>query len=113
MSFVLKQSTSYTWPITVEFPVDGGRTEKSTFDGEFKRLSQSRIKEITAAVDAGEITDVDIAEEVLVDWSGVTDGQEEIPFSKAALAQMLDVPLVASAIVMAFFNSLTGAKRKN
>lgn len=113
MSFVLKQSTTYTWPVTVEYPVDGGRTEKSTFDGEFKRLSQARIKEMTAAVDSGELTDVDIAEEVLVGWSGVTDGEDEIPFSKSALAQMLDIPLVASAIVLAFFNSLTGAKRKN
>ncbi|MFZ9654548.1 MAG: phage tail assembly chaperone [Limnohabitans sp.] len=113
MSFVLKQSTTYTWPVTVEYPVDGGRTEKSTFDGEFKRLPQSRIKEITAAVEANELTDVDIAEEVLVGWSGVSDGADEIPFSQSALAQLLEVPLVASAIVMAFFNSLTGAKRKN
>lgn len=113
MSFVLKQSSTYTWPITVEFPVDGGRTEKSTFDGEFKRLSQTRIKEITAAVDAGELNDIDIANEVLVGWSGVTDGKDDIPFSTAALNQVLDVPLVASAIVLAFFNSLTGAKRKN
>lgn len=113
MSFVLTQSTSYTWPVTVEFPVDGGRTEKATFDAEFRRLPQSRLKEIAQSIDANEITDVDIATEVLVDWSGVTDGSSEIPFSDKALRQLLDIPMVATAIVVAFFSSVNGAKRKN
>ena len=44
MVFVLKQSDTYTWPITlVDVPVDGGKREKHTFDGEFKRLPQSRL----------------------------------------------------------------------
>lgn len=113
MSFVLSQSSTYTWPVAVEFPVDGGKTEKQTFDAEFKRLPQSRIREIAQAIDAGEVTDYDIALEVVVGWSGVTDGSSEIPFSDKALKQLLDVPLVATSIVVAFFNSMSGAKRKN
>lgn len=113
MSFVLTQSSSYTWPVTVEFPTDGGRTEKQTFDAEFRRLSQSRLREIAQAIDTNEITDTDIATEVLVDWSGITDGTSEIPFSDKALRQLLDIPMVATAIVVAFFSSVNGAKRKN
>ena len=112
MAFVLKQSDSYSWPVTVEFPVDGGRFEKQTFDVELKRLSQSRIQEVIDG--KGTTNDGDFAKEVVLGWNGVTDPKgADVPFSAAALDQLLNVPLVAAAIVEAFFGSLTGAKRKN
>ena len=43
-----------------------------------------------------------------------TDGDgKEVPFSQKALEQLLDVPMLASAITVAYFESLQGAKRKN
>jgi hypothetical protein len=112
--FVISQKTSYTWPVAVEFPIDGGKTDKQTFDAEFKRIAQSRMAEIRDAITKGEVSDTDLAVEVLVGWSGVTDDRgEAVPYSEAARDQLLDVPLVSSAIVMAWMNSLTGAKRKN
>jgi hypothetical protein len=114
MAFVLKQSDTYSWPVTFDIPVDGGRHERQTFDGEFKRLPQSRIREIGQQIESGDVTDAAIAAEVLVGWSGVTDDQgKEVPFSQKALEQMLDVPLLATSVVMAYFTSLQGAKRKN
>jgi hypothetical protein len=112
MAFVLKQSDSYSWPVTVEFPVDGGRFEKQTFDVELKRLSQSRIQEVIDG--KGTTNDADFSKEVVIGWKGVSDIEgAEVPFSTAALDQLLNVPLVGAAIVEAFFASLTGAKRKN
>jgi hypothetical protein len=112
--FVLKQSDSYSWPVSFEVPIDGGRHERQTFDGEFKRLPQSRIREIGKLIDDGDILDSAIAAEVLVGWSGVTDDEgKEIPFSQKSLDQLLDVPLLATSIVVAYFASLQGAKRKN
>lgn len=114
MAFVLKQSDSYSWPVTFDVPVDGGRHERQTFDGEFKRLPQSRIREIGQQIESGDVTDAQIAGEVLVGWSGVMDDQgKEVPFSQKALEQMLDLPMLATSVVMAYFNSLQGAKRKN
>ena len=114
MAFVLKQSDTYSWPVAFDIPVDGGRMQRQTFDGEFRRLSQSRITEIGAQIKTEEITDADLAAEVLVGWSGVTDGDgKEVPFSQKALEQLLDVPMLASAITVAYFESLQGAKRKN
>lgn len=111
--FVLSQSTSYTWPVTVEFPVSGGKFEKQTFDAEFKRLPQTRIREMTTDAGRGKIDDNDFAREVLVGWKGVSDGSGDVPFSAEALDRLLEIPLVAGAIVQAFFESLAGAKRKN
>lgn len=112
--FKLIQPESYTWPIVVSVPVDGGRTEKQTFDGTFKRLSQSRIEEIKALIEKNDVTDVSLAKEVLVGWHGVVDAAgEEVPFSEKSRDGLLDVPLVATSVVMAFLESLSGARRKN
>jgi len=123
MAFVLKQSASYTWPITLIIPVDGGRREKYTFDGEFRRLPQTRINEIIKVARAMErnrgnddemLEDQDAAREILMGWSGVVDDDgKDIPFSESALGQMLEIPTVAGQIVKAWFESLDTAKRKN
>lgn len=112
--FVISQKTTYTWPVTVEFPTDGGKTEKQTFDAEFKRVPQSRMTEIRAKIESGDITDIELATEVLAGWAGITDDRgEAVPYSEGAREQLLDVPLVASSVVFAWMQSLTGAKRKN
>jgi hypothetical protein len=123
MAFVLKQSATYTWPITLIIPMDGGRRDKHTFDGEFRRLPQSRINEVIRLARAAErgrlnddeeFLDQDAAKEILAGWSGVVDDDaKEIPYSENALAQLLDIPTVAGQIVRAWFDSLDVAKRKN
>lgn len=126
MAFVLKQSDSYTWPVSIKLPANGGKRERQTFDAEFKRLAQSRINEIQREVqlrvkanekgeDTGEgISDQSIADEILVGWDGIVDGDgEPVPFSNAVKAQLLDVPMMAGALVAAYFESLMEQKRKN
>ncbi len=111
--FKLDQSQSYSWPVAVEFPISGGKFEKQTFDAEFKRLPQSRMKEVLST-ETETIPDLEFSKEVLLGWKGIqaADGSE-IPFSESARDQLLDVPLVARAVVMAFLNSATGGKIKN
>lgn len=112
--FKIVQPTEYSWGITVEMPADGGRVEKQTFDGSFKRVSQTRLGEIQKSIEQNEMRDIDLAREVLVGWKGVIDANgEEVPFSETARDQLLDIPMVAAAVVIAFMQSLTGAKRKN
>ena len=114
MGFKLDQSGTYKWPVTVEVPVDDGRHDKQKFDGEFKRITQSRIREMGQLIETGDLTDVDLVKEVLVGWDGIEDDQgNELKFSQSKLKQLLDVPMVATAIATAFFDSIAGAKRKN
>ena len=123
MAFVLSQSDSYTWPVTLVIPVDGGRREKHTFDAEFKRLSQTRINEIVrqAKESSGEIAkdpamleDQTACAEILIGWSNVVDDKgDDVPFSIKALDQLLELPTIAGQIVRAWFESLEVAKRKN
>lgn len=111
--FKIVQTQTYTWPVNIEFPADGGRTEKAQFDIEFKRLNQTRLNEIRDAIEKGTITDLDLAREVIVSWKGITDESGEVPYSETAREQLLEVPRVATAVVVALFESLSGAKRKN
>ena len=111
--FKIDASPTYTWPVTLELPTDGGKTEKATFDAEFKRLTQTRVDEIKKAVNIGEMSDADLAREALVGWAGVVDAHGQVPYSEKARDQLLDIPMVSTAIVMALLGSLSGAKRKN
>ena len=119
MTFVLKQSDTYTWPVTFDVQVDGGRHERQTFDGEFKRLPQSKIGPMVAELqkleDLGELERItEISADVLVGWSGVTgDDGKEIPYSQKALEQLLEVPFLAVSVLKAYMDSIKGAKRKN
>ena len=114
MGFKLDQSGTYKWPVTVEVPVDDGRHDKQKFDGEFKRITQSRIREMGQLIETGDLTDVDLVKEVLVGWEGIEDDQgNELKFSQSKLKQLLDVPMVATAIATSFFDSIAVAKRKN
>jgi hypothetical protein len=122
MAFVLKQKDSYTWPVPLLLPGDGGRREKNTFDAEFKRLPQSRLNEIgrvARAVEKGEAPEDEmdaqtLAREMLIGWSGIVDDAgKDVPFSEAALAQLLEIPSVATQIVRAFYEGYEDAKRKN
>ena len=122
MALVLKDSDSYTWPIVYRQPVSGGRREKQEFEAEFKRLPQSRINQIQELAqkvidkdsDAPEISDVGIADEVLVGWDGIVDSDGEvIPYSKGSKAQLLELPMMAGTLIEAYFASLVEEKRKN
>ena len=125
MSFVLKSSSSYTWPVTFYQPENGTRKEQS-FDAQFKQLPQTRINEIQVLVqkrvkaiqegeeDTSGITDQSIANEVLVGWEGIEDGEGvPVPFSNKTKKQILDIPMLASAIIESYFDSLVEAKTKN
>ena len=119
MAFVLKQSNTYYWPVSFDLPIDGGRFERQSFDGEFKRLPQSvvgpmigELDQLESIGDMSKITEA--ARDVIVGWTGVTDDQgKDIPFSQTALDQILEIPMVNIAILKAFIDSIKGAKRKN
>lgn len=111
--FVITQSPSYKWAVTVETPSDGSVHKKETFDAEFKRLPQSRITELVEGF-GDNLKDIDIAREVLVGWAGINDAEgNEVPFTDAMKVRLLDIPAVATSIVTAYIDSITGAKRKN
>lgn len=114
MAFILKQSDSFSWPVTFDLPVDGGLHETQTFDVHFKRMPQKWIREIAKKIDADKITDTEVAREIVTGWAGITEeGGKDVPFSQKALEQLLEVPTLAGQVVLAFFKATAGVKEKN
>ncbi len=122
MAFVLKQSSTYTWPVPLLISVDGGKKQKFSFDAEFKRLPQSRINQIIKLAraiqygreDEDSMDDQDVVKEILVGWSGVFDDDgNEIAFSESALSQLIEIQTVPGQIIKAWFDSMETVKQKN
>ena len=111
--FQLNQSADYLWPVSVRLPEDNGVWDTQTFKGRFFRLSAKRVDEIRADIESGKATDIGVAREVLVGWEDVTDGEDPVPFSAGARDRLLDVPGVATAVVLSWVEALRGQKRKN
>jgi hypothetical protein len=131
MAFILDQSESYSWPVTVKVPQDGGRFRSFTFEAEFKRVSQERREQLgrllmrqKRLMDDGLtvfeddiLTPRQIADELLVGWSGIMDTEgadaAQVPFGETVKAQLLNIGDVADAILAAWNDSIPGAKVKN
>jgi hypothetical protein len=102
------------WPVQLKIAADGGVFESCNFDATFKRLPQSRIDEIVDGIREEKVTNLDFCNEVLLGWKGILDSERnEVPFSESAKAELLDTPGMCNAISLAFFESVSGQKRKN
>lgn len=126
MGFVLQQSPTFTWPITIRERQDGGRYRTHTFDAQFRRLPQSRQEEIQLAYQRlksevardlviDQLPTRQIAAEILVGWSGIfeDDGTTQVPYSEEVKAQLLEVEGVADVLVSTYIESGERAKAKN
>ncbi len=129
MAFFLEHSDSYSWPVTVKVPQSGGRFRTFTFEIEFRRVSQERREELgrqllvqkgrieAGLVDGEILTPRQIADELVVGWSGILDSEgpdaQPVPFSEATKGQLLNIGDVADAILGAWNESIPGAKSKN
>lgn len=129
MAFVLQTSPTYWWPIVFEMPIDNNRYKRESFEIEFNRLPQSEVDEIMAveleaqrAIQSGTGNVRELlailrghAKRVIADWRGIldTNGGEAVPFSDAALRQLLEVPNMASVILQIYGESVSKAKVGN
>lgn len=110
--FKLVRPKSYSWPVELRTPTNGGSYEKATIDLEFRYVPQS---EVTATLQALEgKTFSEVVEGLVVGWTGVADESgNDVPFSVTNLAKLLDIPGVAATIFGAWAESLSAAPAKN
>ena len=123
--FILKKEATFTHPIVFYTPADGGTQNKETFDAVFKIIPQSRINEIATQaqkkqkeledgiMDGINISDSLIADEILIGWDGITDGNKEVPYTPATKKQLLDIPMLANTLVTEYLNVVAQQKTKN
>lgn len=123
MPFEIDKGDSYPWPVALEEP-ENRRHKPEQFTGIFARLSQPRINELNEqirqrmiAAQAGEptegmIDDIDIAREVLIGWSDITDSGSQVAYSDDLKEQLLSRASFAAFVVRAWNDSLANARKK-
>lgn len=112
--FRIDSSSSYAWPVAVSHLTEDGKTKNADFTARFKRLPQSQVDDLRERAIAGTIPDRELAETVLVGWEGVQDETgNALPYSEENRAALLDVVPVRPSVIKAWFDSISGAPRKN
>ena len=112
--FVLQETRTYDWPVVVKMPVDGGKFESRRFTATFRLLTRDQADDLTQ--DPARDQDTDFLMDVVVGLKGVNDEDgNEIPFDADLLKKMIGIAYVRTAMIEAYFNSITGdaARRKN
>ena len=109
MAFKINQPQTFRWPVKVAIPKDGGGYETGSFDAVFKRVSRSEAEQMGNQVISGELSGVEAIRSVLVGWSGVFDGLEEVPFSETNRERLLEITGVAVSLFRAFTDANNGA----
>jgi hypothetical protein len=112
--FKIDTSPSYAWPVTVPQLTEDGKAKDTDFAAYFKRLPQSQVDDLRERAVAGTITDQELANTVLVGWDRVQDeAGNPLPYSEENRRALLDVVPVRPSVIKAWFESLSGAPRKN
>jgi hypothetical protein len=123
--FILKKEATFTHPIVFYTPADGCTQKEETFDAVFKIIPQSRINEIGVQAqkkqkeldegifDGVKISDYMIADEILVGWEGITNGDKDVPYTPATKKQLLDIPMLANTLVTEYLEVVAKQKTKN
>jgi hypothetical protein len=99
MAFKLVQHLEINWPVSVESPVNGGKTERSEFTAKFKVLTDPEFEKLAKTAK----TDVDLVNGFLLGWSGLLDeSDQEILYSAANIKALLGFPFVKNAIMKSY-----------
>lgn len=109
MALKINQSETFSWPVKVAIPKDGGGYETGSFDAVFKRLPRSESEALATKVVNGELDGLDAVRQILVGWSGVKDGADDVPFSETNREALLEINGVAVAIFRVFTDASAGA----
>lgn len=107
--FKVRKNASFKWDVKVQVPVDGRHVEQR-FTAQFKQVDRSRFTDLRDDPESEQA----LLRDVLLGWEGIADENgETIAFSDEARDALLEIPYVRLAVVEAFFEGISGRKRKN
>lgn len=108
MTFKLKVRDVCVAKVKGEMPTESGATERFDFTLTCNRVTGSQLVEETR-----DVTVTDFMRKKVTGWDGVLDESgNPVPFSKAGLDDLLDVPGMPVLAYQAYLASI-GAKEKN
>lgn len=112
--FTLDLSQSYWWPVKFKVPSENGLDlVDMSFEVMLKRFTTKQVDDMFQRAGAERVHDNELARQVVVGWRQVVGASGAIPFSAEALNLLLEVPGAGSAIMRAFFESISKGAEKN
>jgi hypothetical protein len=118
MSFVLAPRDEIKSRVTLNAPIDFGKTEKFHIEVTWKRLPVSEKKAIIDNLTEKQITDDDVLEQMIVNISGCKDQDgDNLTYDKELLTRLLEEdfirkPLTEEAFGLIFGKEATKALRQ-
>ena len=126
MALIINKVKSFKWTVDYEYPEDDDFVEVK-FKAIFKRMPQKFLTQMAKKAtpkkdkDGNEVLDFDPAElckQVVIGWEDVfltneKGEEEEVPFNKENLANLLEIPFLSTYLTKSFYEGQTGKKLKN
>ena len=110
--FTIREEHSFTWPVRVRVPSDGGKHRIESFNAVFREIGQERLDEILNGAEGA--VDAALLRDVVTGWEGVKDEDgNDVAFDDEKLQLFVRVPYVRAAMAEAFMDAMTGRKAKN
>lgn len=106
----ITKTSTFTTDVYVRMP---GEIKDDKFKATFKHLSREQIKEISADLREGKLTNDELLDRVLVSVSEIGDEKGEPVDADTALAWVRSEGPVITALGVAFFREMAGASEKN
>lgn len=103
--FKLVKKLSIWWPVTVQVPQDGGKTQPRKLQAEFKLLTQPQIDELLQESPL----DVDFLCEAVTDWKEVeSEDGEPLICSPEQRRELFEIGYVRAGFFEAFWKANAG-----
>ena len=126
MALIINKVKSFKWTVDEEYPEDDDFVEVK-FKAVFKRMPQKFLNEMAKKASpkkdklGNDLLDFDPAElckKVVIGWEEVfmtneKGEEEEVPFNKDNLENILEIPFLSIYLVKSFYEGQTGKKLKN
>jgi len=127
MALIINKVKSFKWTVDYEYPDDDDFVEVK-FKAIFKRMPQKFLNEMakkaTPKKDKNgnelpmDFDPAELCEKVVIGWEDVfvvndQGQQEDVPFNKENLKQLLEIPMLTAYLAKSFYEGQTGNKLKN
>jgi len=127
MALIINKVKSFKWTVDYEYPDDDDFVEVK-FKAIFKRMPQKFLNEMakkaTPKIDKNgnelpmDFDPAELCEKVVIGWEDVfvvndQGDQENVPFTKENLKQLLEIPFLTAYLAKSFYEGQTGNKLKN
>jgi hypothetical protein len=100
-------------PVKTKVLTDGGTEREEKWFVVVKRCSVEQHDEYMKRVHSGDMTDFEVAKELVLDWGGLkTDDGEKVPFNELNLMGVMDIPEYKRSLTDSIYEAMSGGARK-